>query len=119
MNKQDKDKFRQFVRYIYINIALNLNNLKQRYLLDYDMLYAFNLIDKIHLIEPETIEVLCKSKATILLRHLPNLYVMYMLGLDVKTLDNYSELLVSIDKDTELSLRSVGKYTPDTYLRIS
>ena len=109
MNKEDKERFKRYVKSIYIDIALPLNNLKQRYLLDYDMLNAFTLIDKTYVIEPETLDVIQSSKSTILLRHLPNLYMMFMLNTDIKTIDNYAELLVNIDKDYELSILSVGK----------
>lgn len=109
MNKEDKERFRRYIKSIYIDIALSLNNLKQRYLLDYDMINAFTLIDKTYVIEPETLDVIQSSKSTILLRHLPNLYIMFMLNTDIKTTDNYAELLVNIDKDYELSMLSVGK----------
>lgn len=109
MNKEDKERFKRYIKSIYIDIALPLNNLKQRYLLDYDMLNAFTLIDKTYVIEPETLDIIQSSKSTILLRHLPNLYMMFMLNTDIKTLDNYAELLVNIDKDYELSMLSVGK----------
>lgn len=109
MNKEDKERFKRYIKSIYIDIALPLNNLKQRYLLDYDMLNAFTLIDKTYVIEPETLDIIQSSKSTILLRHLPNLYMMFMLNTDIKTLDNYAELIVNIDKDHELSMLSVGK----------
>lgn len=109
MNKEDKERFKRYVKSIYIDIALSFNNLRQRYLLDYDMLNAFTLIDKTYVIEPETLDVIQSSKSTILLRHLPNLYMMFMLNTDIKTIDNYAELLVNIDKDYELSILSVGK----------
>lgn len=109
MNKEDKVRFKRYIKSIYIDIALPLNNLKQRYLLDYDMLNAFTLIDKTYVIEPETLDIIQNSKSTILLRHLPNLYMMFMLNTDIKTIDNYAELLVNIDKDYELSMLSVGK----------
>lgn len=108
MNKVDKVRFKRYIKSIYIDIALPLNNLKQRYLIDYDMLNAFTLIDKTFVVEPETLDVIQSSKSTILLRHLPNLYMMFMLNTDIKTLDNYAELLVNIDKDHELSMLSVG-----------
>jgi hypothetical protein len=108
MNKEDKVRFKRYIKSIYIDIALPLNNLKQRYLIDYDMLNAFTLIDKTYVIEPETLDVIQSSRSTILLRHLPNLYMMFMLNTDIKTIDNYAELLVNIDKDYELSMLSVG-----------
>lgn len=109
MNIEDKNRFKRYVKSIYRDIALPLNNVKQRYLLDYDMSRALNLIDKTYVIEPETLDSIQSSKSTILLRHLPNLYMMFMLNTDVKTLDNYAELLGNIDKDYELSMLSIGK----------
>ena len=109
MNKEDKVRFKRYIKSIYIDIALPLNNLKQRYLLDYDLIKAYELIDKTYVIEPETLDIIQSSKSTILLRHLPNLYMMFMLNTDIKTIDNYAELLVNIDKDYELSMLSIGK----------
>ena len=109
MNKEDKVRFKRYIKSIYIDIALPLNNLKQRYLLDYDMSNAYALIDRTYVIEPETLDIIQSSKSTVLLRHLPNLYMMFMLNTDIKTMDNYAELLVNIDKDYELSMLSIGK----------
>ena len=109
MNKEDKVRFKRYIKSIYIDIALPLNNLKQRYLLDYDLINTYTLIDKTYVIEPETLDLIQSSKSTILLRHLPNLYMMFMLNTDIKTIDNYAELLVNIDKDYELSMLSIGK----------
>ena len=109
MNKQDKDRFKRYIKSIYIDIALPLNNVKQRYLLDYDMASAFSLIDNTYVVEPETIDLIQSSKSTVLLKHLPNLYMLFMFNTDIKTLDNYLELLVNIDKDYDLAMLSVGK----------